>query len=155
MLAPLRTAGRNQINAAYSGVPQRLADKMLAFGGRSGKFGRAMREAEMGRLSSLSGFEGDLAGMGLQAQMGGASLAEQLLGMDFGSTMTGKTTMSPWNTVLSGLGLAAGIAGGGGGGGGSLLSGLFGARSGASAGASIYDLPLGNSSGKWLGMFGP
>jgi hypothetical protein len=112
MLAPLRTAGRNQINAAYSGVPQRLADKLMSFGGaRSGKFGRAMREAEMGRLSSLSGLEGDLAGMGLQAQMGGASLAEQLLRMDFGSTSTGETSTSPWNTILGGLGLFTGIGG--------------------------------------------
>lgn len=93
-LAPIRNAGLQQINQAYSGVPGQVAQQMASRGyGSSGKMGDAMYKTNLARAGSVSGLEGQLANMGIQQQQYGASLAEQLLNSLKGTsnTTTGTT----------------------------------------------------------------
>lgn len=117
LLAPIRQQGVNQINRNYARVPQQLADRLLSFGGNaSGKFGRALRESELARQASISSLDSALAQQMLAQQGQGASLAEQLLGMNFGSTVSqeGSSSSSGYGTQ-PGNAAAGGIAGGFGG----------------------------------------
>lgn len=105
MVNPLRVSARQKVNDSYSGVNDALAQKFLGYGGgQSGKFARGVRGAELSRLGTLGGLEGDFAQMILQNQEAGLSGSERLLQLARGSTQegTGETTM-PGNALGAGL----------------------------------------------------
>ncbi len=78
------------MNADYTGGWQGLRDKLLASGGTaSGKFGTAARQMEMGRVNKLADTNTAYDAMALQQKNNAASLAERLLGLNFGQTTTG------------------------------------------------------------------
>ena len=89
---PLRAPGYAAINKNYSGAPQAIADKTLAFGGQSGKFGKAIQASEMGRMNDLSGFEGTLANTAYQGQQAAATRAAGLATTNLGSTIDSTNT---------------------------------------------------------------
>lgn len=110
-LGPIRLARRNQVNADFAGIEDTLADRMLAHGGRaSGKFGRAVREANVARLGALSGVDADLARTVLEQQERGSNLMERLLAMAFDDEVgtSGTSSMSGTN-VLPGSMAAGGV----------------------------------------------
>lgn len=113
-LEPIRQARRGAVNESFSGVEDGLAEKLLAFGGgKSGKFGTALRQAEMARLGGLAGVDADMTQLILDQQREGSSLAERLLGMTFESeTSDSRTGSSASSGVAPGSSLASGIAGG-------------------------------------------
>jgi hypothetical protein len=113
-LEPIRGAMRGRVNARYSTMPDTLATKTLAHGGaRSGKFGTAMRQSEMGRLGELGDVESEIARMMLEQQERGAGLGERLLAQPFGATTSTSGTGSMTGTNI-GPGSAVGGAVGGG-----------------------------------------
>lgn len=111
-LEPVRVARRDGINATYGGVVPALRDRMLSSGvTASGKYGRAVREAEMARLGQLNGLDGEIAQLVLSRQDAGTSLAQTLLGMGFGTDNSGDqwgsqegTGVAPGSAVAGGLG---------------------------------------------------
>lgn len=104
---------RNQVNAQYSGVPAGLAEQLLAHGGRSGKFGQALRQSEYARLGGLSGVDTSVAQMALDQQGRGSDLAERLLGLNFESEGSDSGVADQSGTgVGAGDALAGGVASG-------------------------------------------
>ena len=92
-LEPVRTAGRNKINAAYSGAPDALREKFLTGGGTaSGRLDRAGRGMEMARVGALSGYESDFAKMILQREDDTLGLSERMLTNPAGERVQGTTT---------------------------------------------------------------
>lgn len=92
---PFTTAAVNQINDNYSGLADSLRKQFLQTGGgTSGKYGLALAQGNINRLNQISGAqvqgEQQAASLPLQA----SSLAEGLLGLNFGGTTTsaGSTT---------------------------------------------------------------
>ena len=105
-LEPIRTAARETVNQGYSGAVDTILSKLLSSGQRSsGKAGRAVMETELSRLRDLGGVDSMIAKMMLDREDRTASLAEQLLGINFGeeSTGTGSAT-TPENMLGGGVG---------------------------------------------------
>lgn len=115
-LEPIRSARRTAVNSDFAGVDDALASRFLSFGqGRSGKFGRAARTAEVARRGALADVDSDMSRLALDERDRGLALLERLLGMNFeeegGSSAT--TTQSGSGTnVLPGSMTAGGVAGG-------------------------------------------
>jgi|SRR6185295_2447716 len=107
-LEPFRQSSLTRVNDMYANVPQILRNRFLSSGGgASGKFGTATRMAEMSRLGDLSrvnqGFAEREASLPLEA----SSLAQQLLGMNFGSEYSGSREgqyTQPGSAAASGIG---------------------------------------------------
>lgn len=92
-LEPVRTAGRNKINAGFAGAPDALREKFLTGGGTaSGRLDRAGRDMEVGRVGALSNFEGDFAKMILQREDDTLGLSERMLANPAGERVSGTTT---------------------------------------------------------------
>jgi len=92
-LEPVRTAGRNKINAGFSGAPDALREKYLTGGGTSsGRLDRAGRGMEMARMGALSGYESDFAKMILQREDDTLGLSERFLLSPAGERVQGTTT---------------------------------------------------------------
>lgn len=119
---PLMDQARGNVNASYDGVTEAIRSKLLASGvNASGKLGKATTQTELSRVGALSGLEGDFASLILKRQDQGASLAERLLSMNFGSESTDEDSGSSrsWGFNTQPGNAAAGAIGGG-------LSGLMG-----------------------------
>lgn len=110
-LAPIRSGLREQVNARYAGADEGIREKLLAGGSKTGKYGRAVRQAEYSRLGELGGVDGQIARLVLEQQDRGTSLAERLLGMNFGQEASGSTSSS---STMSGTSVAPGSAAAGG-----------------------------------------
>jgi hypothetical protein len=120
-LAPMRKAGLQQINQAYSSVPGQVTQQMARRGyGSSGAMGDEMYRTGLARAGAVSGLEGQLADRGIQQQQFGASLSDQLMqalrGTDSSTSgttsMTSKTSgtqVQPGPSIFSSL--MGGIAG--------------------------------------------
>lgn len=110
-LEPLRGAMRSGVNAKYAKLPDAIAAKTMAHGGKSGQYGAGVLQGELARLGEMGGVDTNIAQMGLQQQSAGDNLLMQLLGQNFG--MTSNSTRSG-TTEGSGTGVAAGdpLAGG-------------------------------------------
>lgn len=132
---PIRAAGLDNINRSYQDVPQQVATQLARRGyGSSGEMGNSQFKVALGRAGAVSDFEGKLAGAAIDRQDRGASLGNQLLQMNRGTTSTGTTPdTSLQNGFLSAgnglsnlstlLMLTKVLKGSGGGGGGYLGSG--------------------------------
>lgn len=111
-LEPIAIARRGAVNRAYAAAPAAIAAAHSSTGGgRSGKKGRATREAELARLGALAGVDSDVSRLTLDRQDAGASLAERLLGMTFeqegstaGLTDANGTAVGPGSAAAGGLG---------------------------------------------------
>lgn len=116
---PIRQSNRQAANAAFTGQPQAIADQFGTGGGASGVSGKVQVASDLARRSSLAGADQAANLQQAQVQQGGAGLAMQLLGQNFGSTTSGTTdSTTSSNGTSIGPGSAAGGAVGGG------LSGL-------------------------------
>lgn len=149
-LAPMKTQAIQNVNQTYAPMADNLMESLASRGfGRSGQAGVGMRQIALGRAGALTGLEPQFAQMALQRQMGGISLAEALLGLNRGQSMTGSstsdstTTQTPsiFSSLLSAGSLLAGIPGLGG------SSGPAGYSPGASASPSSILSGLPNVSG--------
>ena len=98
--APYQNQARNQVNDNYSGLADNLRKQFLSTGGgTSGKYGLALAGANTRRLSDLSGVDNSFAERNASLPLETAGLAENLLGMNFGSTSSsGGTSTSNSNT---------------------------------------------------------
>lgn len=110
-LEPLRGAMRSGVNKKYAKLPDAIAAKTMAHGGKSGQYGAGVLQGELARLGEMGGVDTDIAQMGLQQQSAGDNLLMQLLGQNFG--MTSNSTRSG-TTEGTGTGVAPGdpLAGG-------------------------------------------
>ena len=131
-LAPQKTAAIQNVNQAYAPMGDNLMEQLAARGfGRSGQAGVGMRNIALGRAGAVAGLEPQFAQMALQRQMGGMSLAESLLGLNRGSSMSGssssQSTQTSTPSIFSDL-LSVG----------SLLSGIPGMFGGVSSGPAGY-----------------
>jgi hypothetical protein len=115
-LAPLRNASVNSINNSAAAVPGALAARFLGSGAnRSGKYGRAARIAETGRLGAIANVDNQVGQMALQRQDEGSQLLERLLGMNFGSDTTASGSQDGFSNgsqTGAGSSLAGGLGGG-------------------------------------------
>ncbi len=137
-LTGLKTTARNSVNDNYSGATQNLADSLLSYGGTSsGKFGTALRKMQSSRAGTLSNVNSQYDQFALNRQNTAASLAEALLGMNFGST-TNASSSGTSTTDSSAFSLA------------SLLGGI---GSLAGVGGSLWKSLLGNASGTGSGVY--
>lgn len=93
-LEPIRQGLKTNVNENYSGMEDTLSSKLLSHGAASGKFGTAVRTADLARRSQLSGVDAQMAQMGLQQQNFGTSAAEQMLGMNFGTDTSNSMSSS-------------------------------------------------------------
>lgn len=102
---PLRVGARQNVNDAYSGVNANLASKFLGYGGgKSGKFARGVRGAELGRLSGLGDVENTFANLNLQQMAQGQSVVERLLALSRGTTTESEgENMFPGNATGAGI----------------------------------------------------
>lgn len=96
----LRLQARDKVNADFSGVGDTLAQRYLATGGQSGKFGSAVRGVDLARRGALGGVEGKFAQLAYDNKNEGVSLAERLLALARGSSSEGSGTTP--NMGLSG-----------------------------------------------------
>jgi hypothetical protein len=116
-LAKLKTTAQQNINAGYRSAPQALATNLARRGlGSSGLAGKGMTALETSRLGDFSNLEGTMAGLSLDQQNKGASLAEQMLGMTMGTQSTGTQTDSGMGGLMKLIGTLGGafLTGGGG-----------------------------------------
>lgn len=109
----LLETGLNDVNQAYRGVPDLLRTKYTpGGGGQSGKFGRAAREAELGRFAMLDKIRAQVAALTLDQEQQGANLATSLLSLPFGEDYTQDSqsqgestgvapTSSPWASGIN------------------------------------------------------
>lgn len=85
--APAENTAINQVNDNYSGLSQSLRQQFLQTGGgQSGKYGLALASANQNRLSNISGVQNQFAQTNATLPLSVASLAGNLLGMNFGGT---------------------------------------------------------------------
>lgn len=128
-MGAFKQAAVNDVNKRYAQVPGMLRQKLRTGYGQSGKFGTAMRQAELGRLNDLTGVDLDYQKQVMDRRQQAVQQIMQLLGIDFGrdatetsrSTQTGQqTSIGPGNMVAGGIG--GGVSG--------LLAGLYGKKEG-------------------------
>lgn len=94
-VAPFQTAARNNVNSNYKGLADSLRQQFLSTGGGgSGKFGTALAQGNLNRLSDLSNVDNTMAQTAATLPLQGANLASGLLGMNFGSTTSTSSTGS-------------------------------------------------------------
>jgi hypothetical protein len=90
--APIRQAGLDNINRTYMDVPNQVASQLAARGyGSSGSMGNSLYRVALQRGGAVSDFEGNLASKAIDQRNTGASLAQQLLSLNRGTTTTGTT----------------------------------------------------------------
>jgi hypothetical protein len=151
---PFRVAARNRVNANYTGLGDQLRQQFLTTGGgASGKYGRATLQYDLARRGALSDVDQQAQQSAAGNQFSWAQIANQLLGMNFGSTTTGSGTSSGTRTGTESQGspLTAGLGGFLG----TLLqNGLpnFGGGPKLGPGANIGNLPSWDGSGSPSGM---
>jgi len=85
--------GIDQINNQYAQMPGQVSQQLAARGfGQSGKLGTAMYNTANAEATAKSGWQSQMAQLVSSRQMQGASLADQLLQMNRGTTTSGTTT---------------------------------------------------------------
>ena len=89
-LAPIRNAGLDQINQSYASAPDTVTQQLASRGyGSSGLEGNSLVQVANAKAGAESGFEGQLANSAIQQSQYGASLANQLLNTDKGTSTQG------------------------------------------------------------------
>jgi hypothetical protein len=92
-LEPMRRTAMGRVNNNFVGAPQLVRNKFSTGGGnRSGRTGRAGIDLEMGRLGQLAGVNSQYDQMASDRQMQGASLIQQFLGQNFGTSTSATST---------------------------------------------------------------
>jgi hypothetical protein len=98
-VAPFQQAAANNINANYNGLSSSLAQQFLSTGGgSSGKFGTALAQGDLQRTGQLASNASTFAQTAAMLPLEGVSLAQNLLGLNLGSTTTGSGTSSSSST---------------------------------------------------------
>ena len=93
--------GIDTINQQYAQMPGQVSQQLAARGfGQSGKLGTAMYNTANARSTAQSGWQSQMAQLVSSRQMQGASLADQLLNANRGSTTT---TTGPNTSMANGL----------------------------------------------------
>lgn len=88
-VAPFRQQARNQVNQNYSGLADQLRQQFFTTGGGgSGKYGQATLQGELARRGQLSDVDQQAQMSAAQNQLSWQQIAQQLLGMNFGTTST-------------------------------------------------------------------
>lgn len=95
-IAPFQVQARNNVNANYNGLADSLRQQFLGStgGGGSGKFGMALASGNLKRLSQLSDVDNQFAQTAAQLPLQASSIAQALLGMNFGQTTDTSATGS-------------------------------------------------------------
>lgn len=150
-IAPFQSEAINQVNDSYSGVANSLRQQFLATGGgTSGKYGLALASANQGRLAQISNVNTSAAQQAETLPLQATSLAEGLLGLNFGGTTantgsastTGSSTSNTTNvgagSELAGAlqGFTSSLAGSGDNLSNSIMSALLAGNSGGTSGGS-------------------
>jgi hypothetical protein len=100
-LAPIRTAGLDNINRTFMDIPSRLSSQFASRGyGSSGDFGSSLYKTEYARGGAISDLEGQLAAMANSNRAHGADIGQRLLNSGQGST---STSTGPDTSVGSGI----------------------------------------------------
>ena len=95
--------GTDAINNQYAQMPDQVSQQLAARGfGKSGKLGTAMYNVAGARATAQAGFQGQMAQLISNRQMQGASIADQLLQANRGTT-TDSTTTGPDTSAANGL----------------------------------------------------
>ncbi len=92
-LAPAQNQARNNVNENYGGVADSLRQQFMGGtgGGASGKYGTAALRSDLARRGQLSGVDSTFASEAAMLPVTAAGLAQNLLGVNMGTTSTGKT----------------------------------------------------------------
>lgn len=99
-VAPAQNQAREQVNSDYSGVGDQLRQQFLSTGGgSSGKFGTAMAQSDLARRGQLAQVDNQAATTAAALPFTAAGLAQQMLGLNFGSTGSTATTGSTAGTT--------------------------------------------------------
>lgn len=110
---PIRQSNRNMANATFTGAPQGISDQFDTGGGASGVSGKVKVATDLARRGALAGADQAANVQKAQVQQGGAGLAMQLLGQNFGSTTTGTNSLTANGTSIAPGSAAGGAVGGG------------------------------------------
>ena len=131
--------GIDAINQQYQQMPGQVSQQLAARGfGQSGKLGTAMYNVANAKATAQSGWQSSMANLVSNRQMQGASLADQLLMANRGTT-TNSTTTGP-NTSLANALMSAGNGLGN-------LSSLMGLQNVLNGNGNGYPSPTGDPSG--------
>lgn len=116
-MQPIANAGMEEINSSYGNIPQVVSSAMAKRGyGSSGDMGDTMYKTQLGRLSSLSQFQGQMANLTSQRQMSAAQIMQSLMGHTTNttsSTVNPAAAFSSLGTIMSMLDGLGGTSGGG------------------------------------------
>lgn len=94
-LQPIYSAGLDQINQSYAGVPQSVTQQLASRGyGSSGLEGNSLVQVANAKAGSQSALSGQLAQDAVQQGQFGASLANALLNTGKGVSSTGTTSQT-------------------------------------------------------------
>jgi hypothetical protein len=98
--------GIDTINQQYSQMPGQVSQQLAARGfGQSGKLGTAMYNVANAKATAQSGWQSQMASLISNRQMQGASLGEDLLNANKG-TSTNSTTTGPDTSMANAFGSA-------------------------------------------------
>jgi hypothetical protein len=101
---PLRYNALDQVNAGYSGLPNRVGTQLAKRGmGQSGKMGAALKGIDISRMRDLSTTGAAYDKMGLDQQDRTMQMIEQMLSLGRGTSSTGTST-DPGNMLGGGVG---------------------------------------------------
>ena len=118
-IAPFTAAAMDATNSTYAGLADTLRQQFMGTGGgNSGKFGTALAQGNLQRLGALQNVQQTGQEEAAALPLTAASLASQLLGMNFGETSTASSTGSSSTSGTSSgksssSGFSLGLGGGG------------------------------------------
>lgn len=101
-VAPFTAASRDATNSTYSGLADMLRQQfMTTGGGQSGKYGTALTQGNLQRLGALQNVDVTGEEQAAALPLTAASLASNLLGLNFGETTSGTQTGTSASTGTS------------------------------------------------------
>lgn len=109
----IRLRNRSAINREFQAAPQAIANNLLSFGGRSGKFGNRIAGLEGARLQEFGRNRETIANLINQRELQNLNLGTSLLQLNRGgkTSRTGTESFQGTN-VGPGSALAGGLSGG-------------------------------------------